>query len=409
MQRLKILISHTSIFKKAGWGRIFPLASGLAQNGNQVTILTTNPHFSIFIRRVEINDVNIIIFPEIIPARISRMGFGFLSLFLKVLHVLFNKYDVVHSDNGHRPLSGIPCRLHKKRFDSIYVAEWYDWYGKGGQYDSKRKLFKILLGRYELKYEIKDKIVADGVVVLSEILKSRAELIKPKDRIIKLHGGADVLSLPFLYDNSELKTKYNISTDTLTLGYINSDSYNLAEFLPLINAIAKHELSSKVKILVFGECNLEIKQLLTALSNMIIFFGWIDYSTDYEKLQCVDVFFLIKEDILGNKAGWPNCVGDYLACGRPVLLNPIGEIIDFVKQYPFAFIETTKDEDEIYNKFQYLIEHLLNIRKKGPSIRKLAEDEISWEKKSMELYKFYIYLHRTKRPAKYFQTEYNLQ
>lgn len=392
MQQLKILISHASVYKKAGWGRIFPLAIGLAKNGNQVTIITTNPHFSLFIKRIVINDINIIIFPEIIPARISRMGFGFLSLILKVLYILFNQYDVVHSDNGHRPLSGIPCRVHKKLFGSVYVAEWYDWYGKGGQYDSKKKLFKIILGRYELKYEIKDKKVADGVVVLSEILRTRAEQLKPKDKIIKIHGGADVSSIPFLKDNSQIKAKYNISKDTLTFGYINSNSYILAEFLPLINAITKYELSTKIKILVFGESNLLIKQLPEDIIKKIVFFGYIDFSNDYEKLQLVDIFFLFKEEILGNRAGWPSCIGDYLACGRPVLLNPVGEVVDFAKKYPFGFIVTTKDVDDIYAKIQYVADNIHLIREKGTSIRKLAEEVISWEKKSKDLFNFYLYL-----------------
>jgi glycosyltransferase involved in cell wall biosynthesis len=397
VSQLRILISHSSVYKKAGWCRIFPLAVGLAKNGNQVTILTTNPHFSIFINRVVIDKVDIIIFPEIIPSRISRLGFGFLSLILKVLYVLFRKYDIVHSDNGHRPMAGIPCRVQKKLFDTVYVAEWYDWYGKGGQYDNKKKLFKILLGRYELKHEIKDKQVADGIVVLSELLRTRAEQFKPKERIIKIHGGANISSIPFLYDNSQVKEKYNISKDTLTFGYINSYSYRLAEFIPLLNTITKNHLTSKVKILLFGDSSQLIKQLPPEMSDQIICFGWIDFEKDYEKLQCVDVFFLFKEEMLGNRAGWPNCIGDYLACGRPVLLNPVGEVIEFAKKYPFAFIECTKDEDDIYSKIKFISANLEQLRKQNPVIRKLAEDTISWEKKSMDLLDFYLYLIKTKR------------
>jgi len=399
MQQLKILISHTSVYKKAGWGRIYPLAVGLAQNGNSVTILTTNPKISLLIKREVINNVNVIIFPEFIPNRISRMGFGFLSLFLKVLHVIFNKYDVVHSDNGHRPLAGIPCRVHKRLYGAVYVAEWYDWYGKGGQYDTKKKLFKFLLGRYELKYEIKDKVVADGVVVLSEILRKRAEQFKPKDRIIKIHGGADVTSIPFLNDNSKLKAKYNISKDILTLGYINSDSYRLAEFLPLINVIIKYNLQSKVRIMLFGESGSLVKQLPAEMSEFMIFYGWVDFAKDFEKLQCVDVFFLFKEEILGNRAGWPNCIGDFLACGRPVLLNPVGEVVDFVDKYPFAFIKTTKEEGNIYNNVQYIMENKQSILKEGPSIRQLAVDVVSWERKSKDLLDFYRYLLEKKTPG----------
>jgi glycosyltransferase involved in cell wall biosynthesis len=395
----KILISHTSVYKKAGWGRIFPLAAGLVKIGNEVTILTTNPEYSLFIKKMDIRGVRIIIFPEIIPARISRMGFGFMSLILKILHVLFHRYDVVHSDNGHRPLSGIPCRLHRKLYGSVYVAEWYDWYGKGGQYDNKKKLFKILLGRYELKYELKDKKAADGVVVLSEILRSRAEMFKPKDRVIKIHGGADVSAIPFLSDNSQVKARYGISEDTLTLGYINSDSYRLAEFLPVINVITKYGLSPRIKIVVFGESGALIRQLTPDITAKMKFFGWIDFSKDYEKLQLIDVFFLLKEEMLGNKAGWPNCIGDYLACGRPVLLNPVGEVIGFVEKYPYAFITTTKEEEDVYNKIQFISNNLQRIKENGGNIRKLAEEVISWERKSKELFDFYMYLLKMRQEA----------
>ncbi|MBN2520784.1 MAG: glycosyltransferase [Bacteroidales bacterium] len=389
---MKILISHCSLYKKAGWGRIFPLAVGLAKQNQYVTIITTNPKFSLMIKKSIENNVNVIIFPEIIPSRISTLGFGFLSLILKIIYVLFNKYDIVHSDNGHRPLSGIPCRIHKKRFDSIYVAEWYDWYGKGGQYDSKPKIFKRILGPYELKYEIKDKRIADGVVVLSEILRKRAENLKPKERIIKIHGGADISNIPFLCDNSALKEKYNIGRNTLTLGYISSKSYNLPELLPLINAIKNKTISTKIKILVFGDVNKKVYDLPDNILRLINFFGWINYEFDYEKLQCVDVFFLLKVEMLVSKAGWPNCIGDYLACGRPVLLNPVGEVVDFVKKYPFAFIQTSRNESELYSKVEYLLNNQQNIMKERIKIRRLAEEEISWDRKSLDLFKFYSYL-----------------
>jgi glycosyltransferase involved in cell wall biosynthesis len=397
MQSLKILISHTSIYKKAGWGRIFPLAVGLKKLGNDVTIITTNPKISFRTKKLNIDGVRVIIFPEIIPSRITRLGFGFLSLFMKVIHVVFNKYDVVHSDNGHRPLSGIPCRLHKLIHKSVYVAEWYDWYGKGGQYDTKKRIFKLFLGAYELKYEIKDKVIADGVVVLSEILRKRAETIKCSDRVVKIQGGADVFRLPYLFDNTELKIKYKIDTDTLTFGYINSNSYNIGEFLPLIEAISKLDPATKIKVLVFGESESIRKQLPAEILEKMIFMGWVDYSKDYEKLQLVDIFFLFKEESKGNKAGWPNCTGDYLACGRPILLNPVGEIVEFAEKYPFAIIKTTKDAQDISDKINYIINNKISIQQLGPQIRELAESVVSWECKSKELLDFYWHLRNIKK------------
>jgi glycosyltransferase involved in cell wall biosynthesis len=125
---------------------------------------------------------------------------------------------------------------------------------------------------------------------------------------------------------------------------------------------------------------------------MFLFFGWLDFAKDYEKLQLTDVFFLFKEEILGNKAGWPNCIGDYLACGRPVMINPVGEVIDFAEEYPVAFIKTTTDENDISSKIQYMIKHITEIREKNVLIRRLAEEKFSWEIKSQELFNFYFYL-----------------
>ena len=389
---MNILISHTSIYKKAGWGRVFPLAVGLAKQGHNVTILTTNPKYSFFTRKTITNNVNIIILPEIIPARIAGLGFGFLSLLLKVFHVVFHKYDVVQSDNGHRPLGGIPCRVHKKLHNSLYVSEWYDWYGKGGQYDTKKKIFKLLLGWYELKYEIKDKKVADGVVVLSEVLRERAEQIKSPDRIVKIHGGADVLSIPFLKNNSILKLKYGLSTDTLTFGYITSNSYNMAEFSPLIDAVNRIDKTISIKILIFGESSSIADQLPRDVLEKFMFMGWIDFAKDYEKLQCVDVFFLFKEVSLGNKAGWPNCIGDYLACGRHIMLNPVGEPENFVKKYPFAFFETNRDPNDIKKTIEKIIKNREIIEDSRTQIRELAEQQVSWEAKSQQLNDFYFYL-----------------
>jgi glycosyltransferase involved in cell wall biosynthesis len=387
----KILISHACIYKKAGWGRIFPLAKGIANQGNNVTILTTNPGFSIFTKKEKIGNVDIIIYPEIIPVRISKMGFGFLSLIFKIIHVGFHKYDIVHSDNGHRPLSGIPCRLHKWLHNSVYVAEWYDWYGRGGQYDNKKFLFKLLLGRYELRYELKDKKFADGIVVLSEVLRERASLIKTADRVVKIQGGADVSGIPFISDNTEIKQKFNIPGNTITFGYINSSSYRLAEFMPLIESLERLGFSG-YQILVFGESSSLEKQLPVHIAKHIKFFGWINYSQEYEKLQLVDIFFLFKENILGNKAGWPNCVGDYLACGRPILINPVGEMVDFVKLYPEYFIVTTNNIDDIVDKIDHIRSNLDVYRNKGTNIRQFALENTSWEKKSKELMDFYNYL-----------------
>ncbi len=373
---------------------MFPLAAGLAKLGNDVTIITTNESFSI-LRKVAYEDnVRIIIFPEIIPSRVSRLGFGFLSLIRKILFVLLHKFDIVQTDNGHRPLAGVPCRIHKRLWKSIYVAEWYDWYGVGGQYDTKQRLFKMLLGRYELKWELKDKIVADGVVVLSEVLRQRAQTLDMHKKIIKLHGGADVSNIPYLHDNSQLKEKYGIDKNTLTFGYIDAFSGTLVEVQPLIDAILKANCDSMVKILLFGRTDAVENTMSERVRKFIMNIGWVDYARDYEKLQLVDVYFTFKQYVLGNRAGWPNCIGDYMACGRPVFLNPIGEVEEFVKEYPAGFIVSSLDEPSIEKNVLHILKSQDELKKMGRINRNIAETKISWDCKSQNLLEFYYELQK---------------
>lgn len=386
---MKILFSQAGVFEKRGWGRSFSLAEGLVKLGNDVTLITTSPHYSILIKKKVISDVKIIIFPEIISSKITAKGFGFISLILKIIYVIFNKFDIVHSDIGHRPQSGIPCRICKRLHKAKYIAEWWDWWGEGGEYDTQKKIFKTFFGSYELKYEIKDKLFADGIVVLSEVLKQRAESLFPDKKIIKINGGADVVKIPYIDDNKALKGKYGIEKNLITFGYINADTQDFEEVQPLIDSIVNLNLELKVKLLLFGKKKFLENDLPGGLKEMFINFGWVNYADDYEKLQCVDVFVLFKEASLSNRAGWPNCLGDYLACGRPVLLNPVGEVVEFVNKYPEGFFVSTLSLETVSNNINFIMEHPVVLLEKGRINRMLAEKEISWLNKSTILNEFY--------------------
>ena len=386
---MKILISHYGIFKKGGWGRTFSLAKGLVDLGNDVTLLTTWPKKSLLIKRQNIDGVKVIIFPDIIPNMFTSKGFGLTSLLLKIIYVTFNKFEIVHSDEGHRPLSGVPCRLNKKIYNSIYVAEWWDLFGKGGEYDNKSFLFKLFLGRYELKYEIKDKKYADGIVVLSEYLKQKAQKINNKKNIIKIHGGADIDKIEYIFDNRLIKIKYGISKDCLTFGIIEALDPVWTEMKPFVECLTALKNQMNFKLLVYGGKITDTVKKNLKIEDMLHEFGWTDYSFESEKLACTDIFVMIKSDNLIYNAGWPNSLGDAMACGRPILINPVGETNDFVKKYPHGFFITKADKYSIKNSIIRILSERENLFNLGRINREIAENEISWKNKSEALYSFY--------------------
>ena len=372
---MNILVSHFGIFKKGGWGRTFSLAESLVVLGNNVTVLTTNPGFSLVIQKKKINGVIVYIFPDIVPSLLTSKGFGVLSLLLRLLYVIFNRFEILHSDSGHRPSAGWPCLLNRLIYKGIYVSEWWDFFGKGGQLENKPKYFKILLGGFEKWSEINDKKKADGIVVLSSFMKERAQKLGIRKDIEIIHGGADIINIPRM---KLVKNKSNyIDTDKkILLGYIGMSESELSDLEPFIKGGC------------VGETNIQAYNLGGIIKEM----GWVDYSKNSELLSIVDIFVLIKKESDINLAGWPNKLGDYLACGRPVLLNPYGDVTEFVNKNKECFIITTWNKTDIEEKIQEIIEGKYHLENMAEKARYIAEHEISWLNRAKILNNFYLKL-----------------
>jgi len=384
---MKILFCHFGVYKKDGWGRTFSLAKGLAKQGDKVVLLTTNGNFSLITQSIIIDKVKIIIFPEIVPKKFSSKGFGILSLVLKLGYAFFTKFDIVHSDSGHRPASGWPCIINKFVYKSKYFAEWWDFFGKGGQLDNKPKYFRMLLGKFESWSEINDKKKADGIIILSDYMKKRAiKLGFAEDKLKVIRGGADIENIPQL---TYLSTKEILRVDTkkLVFGYIGMSNNEVTDLSPFLKAITKFK--DRILFVTFGK---EIdKKIITKyhLENVLKEMGWIDFSKDAQKLGVVDIFILIKSDNVINNAGWPNKLGDYLACGKPILVTLYKSIEQFVKKYSDCFITCSWEIGDIEKKILKILNNEYDLVKMGLISRKIAEEN-SWDEKSKELRRFYI-------------------
>lgn len=388
---MKILYSHFGIFKKGGWGRTFSLADGLADLGNDVTLITVSSKNTLRIKKISINNVKVVIFPDIFPEYLVSKGFGGLSLILKILYSLFNRFDLTISDSGHRPGAGWPCLINKYFFNTTYIAEWWDYFGKGGQLKNKPLMFKIFLGWFERRSEIFDKEQADGIIVLSNYMKNRAlKLGFPAQKIMVIHGGCDLKKIKHENLLAE-KKQFNLGSSDIVFGYIGMSEGEISDLEPFLIALSKFD--DHIKFATFGRYLKEntIKRYL--LQNKILEMGWIDYDEDYKMLGIVDVFVLIKEKNQINFAGWPNKLGDYLACGKPVLLNPYGDICEFVNSQKDIFFSVERDVDEIVNVINKIKAGEILIDGFVEKILIVA-NENSWLKKAKEIELFYKQVHR---------------
>jgi len=390
---LKILFSHYGYKGGSGYSRSFQLAKELAKIGHEVYFLTTQYKKFRFPVVKEIKQgVHIYSFPEIVPIQMTRTGFGLLSLILKLFFVLFHKFDIVHSDNGHRPSSGYPCLLNRLLYKSIYISEWWDHFGKKGQYQTRPPFQKFIIGNYDLLFEKRNRKKADGVVALSKYTKKRAlNYGIPENKIKIIHGGSDIDKIEYI-NHTQNKEKFGINKDSLTFGFIGMNKLERFDLLPFFDAMNK--LSDlNINLLTTGEyLSKQFKK--NYLENVQIHeLGWLKYSDFAKAISCVDVFVLLSKENDQNKARWPNKLGDYLAAGRMILANPWGEIETMAKKYKTMFyitewnsISVEKTIMKIFNNKEHLIEQAYQNRK-------IAETEYSWRQKAIELSKFYLHIY----------------
>jgi glycosyltransferase involved in cell wall biosynthesis len=384
---MKILFSHYGYKDGGGFSRSYQLAKEMVKLGHEVTFITCQyKKFKFPYHKESRDDLELISFPEIVPINMIRTGFGLLSILLKIIYVIFHKYDIVHSDTGHRPSAGIPCKVHRVFHKSKYISEWWDHFGKEGQYITRSPFQRLIIGNYDRIFEVLNKKKADGVVALSNFTHQRAiEAGIPKGKISIINGGADINTIPYIESNS-YKRKYTNSND-LVLGFIGINSLELKDIMPLLEALSELELP--IKLITTGG-KISSKFLINNnLCNKIIELGWLDYLDFAKAITEVDVFVMLQKENLQNKARWPNKIGDYIAAGRPTLVNIWGEI-EFYKKHSFLFYFVDWKKDSIIKKLTELYNNKDDISKNNSLIRKFAEETLSWKCQAEKLADFYI-------------------
>lgn len=382
----RITFCHYGRYRKDNFYRIYNL-SFYTSKKNEVILFTTNPDYSVFWKTLRLNDNFIIVlFPSyIFPNLIGKTGFGLMNTLMRSIYILFSKPQIVYSDSNQRFTSGIPCLVSKLVYRSKYYAEWWDYYGKGGLFDYKKGLKKII-GYYEHYSEIPMKKSADLIVVLSSYMSERAlKLGIEKDRILMIPGGADVDNIPF-YNKSQFRMKYGFKDDSFVFGFVGINSQELNDIMPFIEAleILKQKVNFNIEWFTTGDSIENCLADKTMLGKEYHNFNYLSYNSFAELLSCADCFVSLLEDTAQNRVRWPNKIGDYFAAGRPILASFVGELRTISQKNLPGLIFVPQRVDSITNEIEQLLKRS-DLEFLGKMNRDYAENIISWESRAMEL------------------------
>ncbi|MCH6198333.1 hypothetical protein MMU07_01980 [Aquiflexum sp. LQ15W] len=334
--------------------------------------------------------VHVVSFPEFMPNKLRGSGFGLFSLILKIPFSIWNKFDLVISDCGHRP-SALPAFLNQYLRGANHLSEWWDLFGEGGYYKEKPFYFRLFYGKLEKWFEVKSKRMVDGVIVLSSWMYNWAKKNGIKNIAI-IRGGA--LTSTLKYSPPIKKSK----VDKLIVAYLGMADTELDFIRPAFEAFSDPNIKQKVELWGFGKPVSRQKINEYKINDILVEKGWLDYLNDVSAISEVDVFLMVRKVNQNALAGWPNKLGDYLALGRPVLIHPYGDLNDFVAKNQEGFILVDFEKKSIVNALQDILNEKYDLEAMGKKNRILAES-ISWEKKSKEIIMFYDQIQKSKKKS----------
>ena len=383
---MKILLLNYTYFGDGTYWRVFYIGKHLSELGHEVTMICPSDRdFYLRISKEQINKNFLrITLPRIKYTRYyTGQEFRFI---LNILQVLLYQYEIIHCFTVAQPQIGIPGLFSKMLRRKKLIVDWDDlWKGGFADYQpyNVRKILEIC--------ETNITKFADKITVISEFLKKMTlNLGIEKEKIVKIPNGANTDVIKPL-DKTKCRQKLNLdsSPTIVSMGHTYTESLDflLDSFKKVIEQIPE------TKLLMIGRINLPkgTKNKLEKLPNNIILTGEQPFKKIPLYLSAADVLVLPMANNVIERARLPFRLGDYLASGRAIVSNAVGETKRILAQNRCGLISPPEDIISFSENIVYLLTNAKvreNLGKKG---RKVAETKFSWKQiaKNLEgVYKF---------------------
>ena len=169
-----LFICHNQTRKGGAYYRALNLGVPLARRGHDVTLMSIHPSERFGIVERELDGLKVVESPDLLWGP-GRTGWDPWDTLKRTLWIRKRKFDVIHTVDT-RPAVSMPALLSRRASGAAWVADWTDWWGRGGATTEREgRLVNMLIGPLEQLFEEKPRPHADGTVVISHALGKRAE------------------------------------------------------------------------------------------------------------------------------------------------------------------------------------------------------------------------------------------
>ncbi|MCJ7631524.1 glycosyltransferase family 4 protein [Candidatus Bathyarchaeota archaeon] len=386
---MKILYVVPSYVGHGTYFRCLHLGRGLAKLGNDVTLIcSSHRDFDLGITRTDLGrNMRIITLPRVkyhqyYTGQIAR---GLISC----LEATGKDYDLIHAFTVSQPPAAFPAVFAAKILRKPMFVDWDDLWSGGGFGD-----YHPFVVRKAIEWmETTIPRMALGITVVSELLEKKiAELGIEKNKVHKIINGSNIDQVKPI-DKAQCRLKLGLGQShriVVSMGntYMGDSLLYLFEAFSLV--IRKYP---DAKLLMVGRVDLEnrsekVKTLYKEISHSVIFRTNQPLDTIPYYLGAADALVLPMDNIPLEIARYPIRVGDYLASGRPIVSDAVGEVKRIFGANKCALLSNPGDTPAFSeNIIQVLASEELQ-KELGNRSRRAAID-CSWAKVAQQLSEVY--------------------
>ncbi len=385
---MKILFLNHNLIGRGTFWRCLGLGRALAGLGHEVTLVTASdrPQFQV---REELKDgVRLVVTPRWFKPGIHDGGFSPLDILYRCGWILGRKFDIIHAF-AHRPNVAFPWTIARwLGRGGKYFTDWDDWWTRGGITTPRRK-WAWLDTLEAVWFEERLPRRAMGVSVASTVLRNRAlELGIPLEKILVVPQGSDLEAIR-PEDRSECRKQLRIPSDAPVINFVGFAVWDVETLLKAFSLVRRSLPGALLQIIGYDKDG-ALPRLVAASPDReaILERGQVPFDRLSLYLGAGNVQALPMADRLDNRARWPIKLGDYLASGRPVAMQDVGDGASLVRDFRLGRV-TGLSPEEFARGILDLLERPEEMEAAGTRARWFAEARLRWERRAIALLEFY--------------------
>jgi glycosyltransferase involved in cell wall biosynthesis len=410
--RLGVLFLITESKGTAVYVRAYHLAKQLVRRGHAVTLMAVSSDLRFGSRTGCEAGVRLIETPNFLHSIFGRYtrrlylepGTGIFDIMARVRECRSERYDVIQLFD-HGPNVALPFYLSRGRVNSRFISDWCDIYHFDGgmrcDYGFRLDWVYGKLGfafrKYSRFVEFDLRRSADGVTAISRNLLDFAVAhgVAP-ERVSLVEGGADVDAITPL-PKIKAREKLGLPAGARIVGFMGTFQRDLDIVIKSLSLL-KHHLPDAY-LLVIGTPFPWARQTARdhGIAERYLEAGRCSDELLPYYLASTDVLALPLKDNLFNQTRWPNKIGEYLACGRPVVVSDVGNVASLVREYGTG-LTAQDDAGDFSRQLMTLLSDPTLAQEMGQRARQLACGSYSWALQAEKLEDFYYRIMEARRP-----------